>query len=103
MRAVLRRLGQQGKTIMVSSHILPELADVCNKVGIIDRGVMTVNATVADVMKQVRERTVLVVSVAGDRDSAAKVLQDHASVDRIDARDGKLLVTLHKGIEDYSE
>jgi ABC-2 type transport system ATP-binding protein len=53
MRNLLRRLGEMGKTIIVSSHILPELADICNKVGIIDRGVMTVNASVADVMKQV--------------------------------------------------
>ena len=43
MRELLRRLGKTGKTIIVSSHILPELADVCNKIGIIDRGVMTVN------------------------------------------------------------
>src|SRR5437867_5181808 len=48
MRAVLRRLGQQGKTIMVSSHILPELADMCNKVGIIDKGVMGFNGSVTD-------------------------------------------------------
>ncbi|MFN9910981.1 MAG: ATP-binding cassette domain-containing protein, partial [Pirellulaceae bacterium] len=33
MRAMMRRLGAMGKTIIVSSHILPELADVCNKVG----------------------------------------------------------------------
>src|SRR5690606_20246111 len=59
MRNLLRRLGGMGKTIIVSSHILPELADICNKVGIIDRGVMTVNALVADVMKQVRQRTLL--------------------------------------------
>ena len=38
MRALMRRLGAMGKTIIVSSHILPELADVCNKVGIIDSG-----------------------------------------------------------------
>ena len=43
-----------GKTIMVSSHILPELADICNKIGIIERGELIVNADVADVMKQVR-------------------------------------------------
>jgi ABC-2 type transport system ATP-binding protein len=40
MRALMRRLGGMGKTIIVSSHILPELADVCNKVGIIDSGVL---------------------------------------------------------------
>ncbi len=40
MRNLLRKLGQMGKTIIVSSHILPELADICNKVGIINRGEM---------------------------------------------------------------
>ncbi|HAL13128.1 MAG TPA: multidrug ABC transporter ATP-binding protein, partial [Planctomycetaceae bacterium] len=56
MRELLRRLGQMGKTIVVSSHILPELADICNKIGIIDRGVMTVNSDVADVMQQIRRK-----------------------------------------------
>ena len=56
MRNLLRRLGQMGKTVIVSSHILPELADICNKVGIINRGILEVNATVAEVMRQVRNR-----------------------------------------------
>ena len=44
IRGLLKELGKMGKTIMVSSHILPELADICNKVGIIERGVLLVNA-----------------------------------------------------------
>ncbi|MEQ8791175.1 MAG: ABC transporter ATP-binding protein [Pirellulaceae bacterium] len=103
MRNLLRRLGQRGKTIIVSSHILPELADVCNKIGIIDRGVMEVNATVAEVMKQVRQRTVLNIEVSGDTDAAAKLLEQHDAVDRITTNNGKLVVTLHEGIEDYTE
>src|SRR5687768_7541479 len=75
MRAVLRRLGEQGKTIMVSSHILPELADMCNKVGIIDLGVMKVNTTVAEVMKLVRQQIILHIQVTGDLDSAARLLE----------------------------
>ena len=77
MRNLLRRLGQTGKTIIVSSHILPELADVCNKIGIIDRGVMNVSAEVSEVMKQVRDRTVLQIAVAGDDEKAAAKLSDH--------------------------
>jgi ABC-2 type transport system ATP-binding protein len=103
MRAVLRRLGQQGKTIMVSSHILPELADMCNKVGIIDRGVMTVNATVADVMKQVRERIVLQVSVTGDQQSAASRLEQSDLVERVALNHEQITVTLKPGVEDYSD
>lgn len=103
MRAVLRRLGQQGKTIMVSSHILPELADVCNKVGIIDRGVMSVNASVGEVMKQVRPNTILQIEVTGDSDAAAKLLESHDLVAAVNVSKGQLIVTLKPDVEDYSE
>ena len=103
MRALLRRLGGLGKTIIVSSHILPELADLCNKVGIIDKGVLNVNAEVAEVMKQVRERTILHVQVAGDPDAAAKVLAQSPLVADVAIHKGQLDVTLQKGVEDYTD
>ena len=103
IRALLKELRAMGKTILVSSHILPELADICNKIGIIDRGVMTVNAAVADVMKQVRQRTVLNIRVAGDSDAAGKLLEQHNTVDTVTAKNGKLVVTLREGIEDYTD
>lgn len=103
MRAVLRRLGQQGKTIMVSSHILPELADMCNKVGIIDKGVMGFNGSVTDALRQVRERIILHIAVTGDQDSAGRLLEQSTIVESITTKDGQLLVTLKKGIEDYTD
>jgi len=103
MRNLLRRLGQMGKTIIVSSHILPELADICNKIGVIDRGVMSVNAEVAEVMKQVRQRTVLIIEVKGDRDAACKLLDQHDAVESVEVKKNQLHVTLRQGIEDYSE
>ncbi len=103
MRNLLRRLGQMGKTIIVSSHILPELADICNRVGIIDRGVMSVNASVTDVMKQVRDRIVLNVGVKNDIEKAAKLLEQHDLVESVSIHDGCLLVTLTKDTEDYCE
>jgi ABC-2 type transport system ATP-binding protein len=103
MRGLLRRLGAMGKTIIVSSHILPELADTCNKIGIIDRGVMTVNATVADVMRQVRERIVLNVAVKGDIAAAARLLEQHETVDSVTVKGGLAVVTLKQAVADYSE
>jgi ABC-2 type transport system ATP-binding protein len=103
MRAVLRRLGQQGKTIMVSSHILPELADMCNKVGLIDKGVMDVNGTVTDVLRRVRERIVLHIGVTGDLDAAARLLERSELVDSVAIVNEQLRVTLKKGIEDYTD
>jgi ABC-2 type transport system ATP-binding protein len=103
MRGVLRRLGQLGKTIIVSSHILPELADICNKVGIIDRGVLIVNAKVEEVMKQVRARMILFVGVTSGLDAAMKLLSQHTIVDKVEDKNGQAIVTLKQGIEDYSE
>src|SRR6202521_5306112 len=70
IRGLLKELRNLGKTIMVSSHILPELADICNKIGIIERGELLVNADVADVMKMVRRQIVLQIAVAGDQQPA---------------------------------
>jgi ABC-2 type transport system ATP-binding protein len=102
MRNLMRRLGEMGKTIIVSSHILPELADICNKIGIIDRGVMTVNSAVEDVMQQVRQRIVLQIGVAGDLDAAAKLLDQHGDVDSIEEDAGQLTVVLVPEATDYS-
>jgi ABC-2 type transport system ATP-binding protein len=109
IRGLLKELRGMGKTIMVSSHILPELADICNKVGIIERGELLVNSDVTDVMKQVRTRTVLKVQVAADPDRAAKLLGEHPTVDVIDIAkveaggEPEITVTLKEGETDYTE
>jgi ABC-2 type transport system ATP-binding protein len=103
IRGLLKELRKMGKTIMVSSHILPELADICNKVGIIERGELLVNANVSDVMKQVRQRTLLNVSVVGDQEPAAKLLQQSSLVESVELKDGQVHVTLRENVTDYSD
>jgi ABC-2 type transport system ATP-binding protein len=103
IRTLIKELGTMGKTVMVSSHILPELADVCNKIGIIERGELHVNADVADVLKQVRRNVILHISVAGDQDGAAKLLDSQQGVSNVDSKNGAIVVTLKDGITDYSE
>ena len=102
MRNLLRRLGELGKTIIVSSHILPELADICNKIGIIDRGVMAVSAEVNDVLRQVRSRIQLAIQVADRIDAAADTLKRDELVDDVDVRGGTITATLIDGADDYS-
>lgn len=103
MRNLLRTLGELGKTIIVSSHILPELADVCNKIGIIDKGELKQNATKAEVIRMVRQHTVLVVQTA-KRDQLAKVqklLAGHANVQGCELGDDAIRVVLKSGVENY--
>lgn len=103
MRSLLRRLGQTGKTIVVSSHILPELADVCNKIGIIDRGEMRISADVSEVIRMVRDQVILHIAVANNPQKAQDLLARHESVDTVSLGDDFLLVRLKKEISDYSE
>jgi ABC-2 type transport system ATP-binding protein len=103
IRGLLKELRNMGKTIMVSSHILPELADICNKVGIIERGELLVNSAVADVMRRVRQQTVLQVGVVGDIDAAAKLLEQQPIVKSVVVADRRLTVTLETAADDYSE
>ncbi|MCF0234404.1 MAG: multidrug ABC transporter ATP-binding protein, partial [Thermoguttaceae bacterium] len=111
---LLKRLGGKGKTIMVSSHILPELADVCNKVGIIERGELLVDAKVEDVMRRVRDQIAILVELAEPTDAAgtkkreacAKFLSDDPVVDKIEpVKGGALRVFIKKGLglDDYSQ
>ncbi|HEX4608455.1 MAG TPA: ABC transporter ATP-binding protein, partial [Urbifossiella sp.] len=81
MRELIKRLRQEAKTIMVSSHILPELADICNKIGIIERGKLIFNGSVDDAIRQVRGNATFTVAVAADRNAEAAVkLQTYPEV-----------------------
>ncbi len=102
LRGLLKELRNMGKTILVSSHILPELADICNKIGIIERGEMLVQGDVTEVMAKVRGNVVLQVAVAEDLDRAARILDDHQDVDSVDQKDGVLEVVLREGVSDYT-
>lgn len=102
IRGLLKELRKMGKTIMVSSHILPELADICNKIGIIERGELIVNADVDEVMRQVRQQTVLQIKVTGDQNAAAGILEQHELVEKVEPSEEDLRVTLVPGEHDVS-
>jgi ABC-2 type transport system ATP-binding protein len=104
MRALMRRLGAMGKTIIVSSHILPELADVCNKVGIIDSGRMIASNDVASIIKQVNPFTVILIEpvAPSDLDSAGKLLEKQDIVSSVSSSGNTLRVTLKADVDDYS-
>jgi ABC-2 type transport system ATP-binding protein len=101
MRALLKELRNMGKTILVSSHILPELADICNKIGIIEQGCLLVNGEVSEVMKQVRTDIVLNVAVADRLTDAAGLLENQPEVESVQDKNGVLIVKLNEGVSQY--
>jgi ABC-2 type transport system ATP-binding protein len=67
-KELVLELGRMGKIVIVSSHILPELASFCNKVGIIERGKMLALGPVSDIIKQTRQGRHVDIRVLGELD-----------------------------------
>ena len=67
MRELLKELRRLGKTIIISSHILPELQDLCNTVGVIERGELIYSGPWTDIVKRTQGGLRLQVGVAGPR------------------------------------
>jgi ABC-2 type transport system ATP-binding protein len=104
MRGLLKELRSMGKTILVSSHILPELADICNKIGIIERGKLLFDGDVESAIRQVRQRHVMRVAVGNNLTLLAKEqLEGHPDIAGVEVKeDDTMLVTLQEGISDGS-
>jgi ABC-2 type transport system ATP-binding protein len=80
LRELLRELRSLGKTIVISSHILPELEELCTSVAIIDRGQVLAHGRVADIERRLRFGAVLRVKVLEEGDALAAVV-DHFAAD----------------------
>lgn len=103
MRELLKELQRMRKTILISSHILPELADLCNKVGVIEQGELLYSGPVTDIVRRAKTGTVIQVGVPLDQqEPAAALLSQDPNVENVAKNNGFLSVSLRSGVEDYS-
>jgi len=105
MRGLLKELRKMGKTILVSSHILPELADICNKIGIIERGKLLFDGDVQAAIRQVQQRVIYDVQLADGQTKAGEdLIKNLPDVDIVERKedDGILRVTLKPEVTDGS-
>ena len=90
MREILKELQRMGKTIVISSHILPELTELCSMVGIIDQGRMRITGPVQDVIRQLSSGRRLRIEVLGQKEEALALLKSLPSIHEVDTVDGTL-------------
>jgi ABC-2 type transport system ATP-binding protein len=102
MRELLKELRRMGKTILISSHILPELADLCNTVGIIERGELLYSGPVSDILKRAKTGLVLHVGVSDNQAGAAALLSQDPNIENVAANNGYMEVSLRDGVKDWS-
>lgn len=92
MKAILRTLKSMGQTILISSHILPELSELCDQIGIIQRGRMALSGTVEHIAAQLGGQAPVLVRFAGDAAKAAEFLTQLPQVGMIEQEEQTLRV-----------
>jgi ABC-2 type transport system ATP-binding protein len=103
MKALLTELKGMGKTILVSSHILSELADFCTSIGIIERGRLLAAGSIQDIQRQLRSYRVLKVRVLDKTtDRAASLLRQTKGVGSVEVFDHTLTAEFHGQDEDLA-
>jgi ABC-2 type transport system ATP-binding protein len=99
MREILKELQRMGKTIVISSHILPELTELCSMIGIIDRGRMRATGTVQEVIAQLTSGRRLRIGVLGTKSDAIAVLSPLDTIRQAEVVNGAIEVD-YDGDED---
>jgi ABC-2 type transport system ATP-binding protein len=90
MREILKELQRMGKTIVISSHILPELTELCTMIGIIDQGRIRATGPVHEVVRQLTSGRRLRINVLGQKEEAVTLLKGLPSIEQVDMVNGGL-------------
>lgn len=96
MKEILRNLCSMGKTILISSHILPELAEMCSSIGIIEHGSMIACGTVEDIQNTLNTTKPILIRIA-DRayvSQAVFLLKENPSVKNLSVQDTTMSIVL---------
>jgi ABC-2 type transport system ATP-binding protein len=84
MKELLMNLQSMGKTIVISSHILSELSEMCNSIGIMNRGNLVTAGRIEDVMASVYGGNRLCICISGDLEPAVRMLKEQNGI-RVDS------------------
>ncbi len=82
-RTLIRELAADGKTILLSSHILTELAEMCDVVAVIERGRILATGPVQEILEGVRQRRILSIRLAGAYEGAERFLLEQPGVSKV--------------------
>ena len=79
-RRIMRRLADEGRSVLVSSHILTELADMCDAIGIMREGRMVVHGKIDDIVQKLQPKRIVEIDCPGHAASAAAQLHARPGV-----------------------
>lgn len=87
-KELIRQLNSEGRTILISSHMLSELAEVCTDIGVIDHGHMVIESSLSDILNKFNNTNPIKIRIMGKEDKAFKIFKEDKNVRYVSARDG---------------
>jgi ABC-2 type transport system ATP-binding protein len=94
VKALLKELRRMGKTILISSHILTELADCCTSIGIIERGQLLMHGSIQDVYRRIRRNRIVEVKFVENMELGLSILRSAAATRDLHLEDHSATVEL---------
>ncbi|GAB5406752.1 MAG: ABC transporter ATP-binding protein [Aureliella sp.] len=103
VKALLKELRRMGKTVLISSHILSELADCCSSIGIIERGELLMHGTIDSVYRKLRRNRQVEIRFNENMEAGISVLRSRPEMRDIEIRESRVVVELEADDEQLSE
>ena len=92
-KEILKELRDNGKTIIISSHILMELAEMCTSIGIIERGKMILQGSIEDILETVDTSNPLIIRVYDQVDTAVLLLKKEEKIESLTIRGNSIFAS----------
>ena len=102
MKELLKNLHSMGKTIVISSHILSELSEMCNSIGIMNRGQLITAGRIEDIMNQLSGGKRIHIQVASGMETATRVLKEQVGVSIESVRENEIVMLFSGADEQIS-
>jgi ABC-2 type transport system ATP-binding protein len=103
MKALLKELRRMGKTILISSHILSELADCCTSVGIIERGQLLMHGSIEEVYRRIRRNRIVEIRFNDGIDVGLSVIRSSPHCREVQVEERRVLVELESDDQGVAE
>ena len=102
MKELLMNLNSMGKTIIISSHILSELSEMCNSIGIMTRGNLVTAGKIEDIKESMNADNRIIITVENDIEKATRIAQEHAGVVVRSVRENELIISHGGTVEELN-
>ena len=93
MKELLMNLQSMGKTIIISSHILSELSEMCNSIGIMNHGQIVAAGTIDDILGRGRENARIIIDIKGDTEQAAVRAREFPAAALESVRENQIIIS----------